>query len=105
MCLHDHNNDVYSLVFFKKNYSLRYELLKMAIFCFLPCYFLPVGPGVAKRDVIGGLMQINPFLYREEMILYSHEMQYNSTNLKIGIISLHYSKHATARKSHNITSR
>ena len=58
MCLHDHNNDVYSLVFFKKNYSLRYELSKMAIFCFLPCYFLPVG--VAKRDVIGGLMQINP---------------------------------------------
>ena len=64
MCLHDHNNDVYSLVFFKKNYSLRYELSKMAIFCFLPCYFLPVG--VAKRDVIGGLMQINPFLYREK---------------------------------------
>ena len=62
MCLHDHNNDVYSLVFLKKNYSLRYELSKMAIFCFLPCYFLPVG--VAKRDVIGGLMQINPFLYR-----------------------------------------
>ena len=53
MCLHDHNNDVYSLVFFKKNYSLRYELSKMAIFCFLPCYFLPVG--VAKRDVIGGI--------------------------------------------------
>ena len=35
-----------------KNYSVRYELSKMPIFCFLPCYFLSVS--VAKRDVIGG---------------------------------------------------